>query len=120
MPKKSYYQHQFDKFKNDIKNTWGTIKQILNRTRSKENLPDTFLIDNVMTSDHTIIANKLNTFFANVGFKLTENITNAENTNFRDYLHNFTFELISEATTMETLNNLKPKPSCGHDGILTK
>ena len=123
--KKCYYQHQFDKFKNDIKNTWGTIKQILNRTRSKENLPEAFLIDNVMTSDHTIIANKFNTFFANVGFKLAENITDADNTNFRDYLlnpsmHNLTFELISEATTMETLNNLKSKPSCGHDGISTK
>ena len=120
--KKSYYQHQFDKFKNDIKNTWGTIKQSLNRTRSKENLPEAILIDNVMTSDHTIIANKFNTFFANVGFKLAENITDAENTNFRDYLlnqslQNFTFELISEATTMEMLNNLKPKPSCGYDGI---
>ena len=61
----------------------------------------------------------------NVGFKLAESITDAENTNFRDYLlnqsrQNFTFELISEATTMETLNNLKHKPSCGHDGISTK
>ena len=78
-----------------------------------------------MTSDHTIIANKFNTFFANVGFKLAENITDAENTNFRDYLlnqslQNFTFELISEATTMEMLNNLKHKPSCGYDGISTK
>ena len=78
-----------------------------------------------MTSDHTIIANKFNTFFANVGFKLAENITDAENTNFRDYLlnqslPNFTFELILEATTMKMLNNLKPKPSCGYDGISTK
>ena len=86
--KKSYYQHQFDKFKNYIRNTWGTIKQILNRTRSKENLPEAFLIDNVMISDHTIIANKFNTFFANAGFKLAENITDAENSNFRDYLLN--------------------------------
>ena len=102
--KKSYYQHQFDKFKNDIKNTWGTMKHILNRTRSKENLPEAFLIDNVVISDHTIIANKFNTFFANAGFKLAENITDADNSNFRDYLlnpslQNFTFELISEATT---------------------
>ena len=71
-----------------------------------------------MISDHTIIANKFNTFFA-------ENITDAENSNFRDYLlnpylQNFTFELLSEATTIEALNNLKPKPSCGHDGISTK
>ena len=35
-------------------------------------------------------------------------------------LQKFTFEIISEATTMETLYNLKPKPSCGYDGISTK
>ena len=80
-----------------------------------------------MTSDHTYHHRKQIQyfFFANVGFKLAENITDAENTNFRDYLlnqslQNFTFELISEATTMEMLNNLKPKPSCGYDGISTK
>ena len=35
-------------------------------------------------------------------------------------MYNFTFELIKEETTMEILNNLKPKPSCGYDGISTK
>ena len=34
-------------------------------------------------------------------------------------MYNFTFELITEETTMEILNNLKPKPSCGYDGIST-
>ena len=34
--------------------------------------------------------------------------------------YNFTVELITEDTTMEILNNLKPKPSCGYDGISTK
>ena len=35
-------------------------------------------------------------------------------------MYNFTFELITEDTTMDILNNLKPKPSCGYDGISTK
>ena len=61
--KKQYYQKQFEKYKNDLKNTWGTIKQILNRTRSTQNISDVFLIDNVMTTDPTTIANKFNTFF---------------------------------------------------------
>ena len=34
--------------------------------------------------------------------------------------HNFLFDPISEETTMEHLNNLKSKPTCGHDGISTK
>ena len=35
-------------------------------------------------------------------------------------MYDFTFELITEETTMTILNNLKPKPSCGYDGISTK
>ena len=84
-----------------------------------------FLIDNVMTTDPTTIANKFNTFFAGIGIRLSENVNNIQNTHFTDYLinpsmYNFTFELITEDTTMEILNNLKPKPSCGYDGISTK
>ena len=123
--KKQYYQKQFNKFKNDIKNTWITIKQILNRTGNNGKLPEEFLIDNVPTSDPSVIANKFNVFFAEVGVRLTVNFDNADNVHFRDYLlnptiHNFDFKLISEETTMEALNNLKPKHSCGHDGISTK
>ena len=123
--KKQYYQKQFEKYKNDLKNTWGTIKQILNRTRSTQNISDVFLIDNVMTTDRTTIANKFNTYFAGIGVELSANVNNTHNAHFTDYLLNpsmyhFTFELITEETTMEILNNLKPKPSCGYDGISTK
>ena len=123
--KKQYYQKKFDNCKNDIKNTWCTINQILNRTRSNANLPDEFLIDNCMTSDQTLIANKFNDFFANIGSKLTQNLGKSDAENFRNYLSNpplinFTFELVSEDDIMELINNLPSKPSCGHDGISNK
>ena len=35
-------------------------------------------------------------------------------------MYDFTFELITEETTMTILSNLKPKPSCGYDGNSTK
>ena len=77
-----------------------------------------------MTTDPTTIANKFNTFFAGIGVELSANVNNNHNAHFTDYLlnpsmYNFTFELITEETTMEILNNLKPKPSCGYDGIST-
>ena len=108
-----------------MKNTWITIKQILNRTGKNGKLPEAFFIDNVPTSDPSVIANKFNVFFAEVGVRLTVNFDNADNVNFRDYLlnltiYNFDFKLISEETTMEALNNLKPEHRCGHDGISTK
>ena len=123
--KKSYYERQFNKYKYDIRNTRGTIKHILNRDGSKQHLPDAFLIDNVKTSDLSIIANKFNSFFANIGIQLAGAVNNPENEKFKDYLlnpaaHNFLFDPISEETTIELLNNLKSKPTCGHDGISTK
>ena len=72
-----------------------------------------------MTTDPTIIA-KNSIHFADIGLRLSENLNNTQNAHFTDYLlnpsmYNFTFELITEETTMEILNN-----SCGYDGISTK
>ena len=79
-----------------------------------------------MTSDQTLIANKFNDFFLNVGSKLTRILGNGGVENFRNYLSNlrlinFTFELVSEDDIKELINNLPSKPSCGHDdGISDK
>lgn len=64
-------------------------------------------------------------FFTNVGPKLAAEITNTNNANFMDYLHNpilhnFAFKPISDETITNILDSLKPKPSCGNDGISTK
>ena len=123
--KKAYFQKKFDKYKGDIKNTWQTISEILNRTRSPQNLPDAFLIDNEMTGDPSIIADKFNNLFANVGRRLSEQLTTPDNVNFKDYLRipvvpNMSFSQISEEAVMEVLNNLKQKLSCGHDGISSR
>ena len=80
---KVYFQKKFDKFKSDIKNTWQTIKEILNRTRTQQNLPDAFLIDNEMTGDPSIIADKFNNLFANVGRRLSEQLTTPDNVNIQ-------------------------------------
>ena len=78
-----------------------------------------------MTTDPTIIANKFDTFFADIGLRLSKSVNNTHNAHFTDYvlnpsMYNFTFELITAETAMEILNNLKPKPSCGYDGMSTK
>ena len=123
--KKNDYQGKFSQFKNDIKNTWRTIKQIINRDQNSHDLPDEFFVDNYRTCEPYIVANKFNDFFAGIGSKLADAINNPDNANFQDYLlnseiHNFVFECISEETTIELLNKLKSKPSYGHDGISTK
>ena len=66
----------------------GHNQQILNHTRSTQNISDVFLIDNVMTTDPTTIANKFNTIFAGIGVELSANVNNTHNAHFTDYLLN--------------------------------
>ena len=54
-----------------------------NRTHTQQNLPDAFLIDNVMTGDPTIIADKFNNLFANIGRTLCEQLTMPDNVDFK-------------------------------------
>jgi hypothetical protein len=42
--KRNYYFERFDKFKNDMKRTWVTIKEILNKPKAGNELPKYFLI----------------------------------------------------------------------------
>ena len=95
--KKTYYQNRFEKCKNDIKQTWCTIKEVINRTSKKLEFPDHFLIDNKLITDTSVIANKFNYFFTNVGPKLVAEITNTDNANFMDYLHNPIYYIISHS-----------------------
>ena len=40
-----YYQHQFDKYINNIKKTWGVIKELVNRTSMTNILPQYSIVD---------------------------------------------------------------------------
>ena len=83
---------------------------------TQQNLPDAFLIDNEMTGDPSIIGDKFNNIFANMGRRLSEQLTTPDNVNFKDYLWipvvpNMSFSQISDGAVMEVLNNLKQKLS---------
>ena len=52
-----YYQHQFDQYKNNIKKTWGVIKELVNRTSIKNTLPQYFIVDREVLTDKHVIAN---------------------------------------------------------------
>ena len=44
LAKTQYYHSVFEKFKKDIKHTWITIKELLNRTKNKKTFPDFLLL----------------------------------------------------------------------------
>ena len=125
LAKKSYYNYCFQKYKSDIKKTWSTINEILNRTTKKRNLPDFFNIDGELVSHKETIANKFNSYFTNIGPELASKIKTNDDKTFKDYLntpceHRFQFTPVTEHEVTRIIDMLKPKSSHGFDGLSVK
>ena len=84
--KKQYYQSCFDKYKNDMKQTWSTINTILNRNDKKRKLPENFYLNGLLTNNTKNIENSFNEYFCNIGpklaFRLNRTQTNPTNINW--------------------------------------
>ena len=63
LAKSTYYQHSFQKHKNDIKSNCRIIKDILNSIKQKNNYPETFWINGELISDKVVLADQLNLYF---------------------------------------------------------
>ena len=123
--KKLYYESCFNRYKSDIKNTWSTINNILNRNKRVKSFPQFFKDDGIEIENKLLIANKFNNFFTNIGPKLAEQIDTPTNYHFKDYLserlqYKFKFEMVDEPTVNKIIEQMTPKTSCGHDNISMK
>jgi hypothetical protein len=70
--KKTYYHKKFEQSKNDIKETWKTIKSLLNKTNTAQQTQ--FLHKNKVITDKFEIANGFNDYFVNIGPELSTKI----------------------------------------------
>ena len=61
--KQKYYTERINTYQNDAKNTWGVIREMLNKTNVKTTFPPFFLLDNKKMNDKTEIANEFNKLF---------------------------------------------------------
>jgi len=118
----TYYNNKFYQFKNDIKNTWKTIKEIINSSPDKVNMPKQFKVNNTLVTNKQVIANEFNTFFTNIGKNLASSILQPPNRSISDYLNSpcdkqFNFSKISNADTLKIINSLKSKTSKGFDHL---
>ena len=52
----------------------GFDNEILNKTKNKKNFPDYFLIEDEKIYDESVISNKFNKYFANIGPNLSAKI----------------------------------------------
>jgi hypothetical protein len=116
----AYYRQKFDQLQSNLKQSWQTIKFILNKTNSSP-LADEFVIGSKTVNDSALIAQTFNEYFVNIGPTLANKIPDSSVSymtflkgNFKDSFTLFETD-ISEVITVT--KNLKSKTSYGYDNI---
>ena len=120
--KRIYYEHRFNKYKNDAKNTWKVIKELINRNVAKKQKPCRFKVDDKILTEEHEIANAFNTYFTNIGPSLASNIKTNTDKTFDYFLGRpralkFTFNQITETDVIKIIDGLPSKNSSGIDDI---
>ena len=84
----NYYITRFNKYKNDAKSMWAEINCLLNKQKNSNSLPEKFNINGVTESNLSVIVEKFNEHFSNVGYVLSEKIPAVDSNNFKEFLTN--------------------------------
>ena len=91
--KRIYYEQRFNKYKNDPKNTWKVIKELINRNVAKKQKPCRFKVDDKILTEEHEIANAFNTYFTNIiGPSLASNIKTDRDKTFDYFLGSQCFQ----------------------------
>ena len=126
--KQRYFDQIFTAYKNDMKKTWKTINETLNRNKKKSNVASILYHNGNVLSNAKDTANAFNVYFANIGKNLAseieQNIT--DNTDYTQYVSTpltetkLQFKCITDNDTQRAIDKLENKSSSGHDGISNK
>ena len=118
--KKSFYVNQITKYKNDIKNTWKTIKNAMNTPNNTSNISE-IRWGNASSNTPVGVSEIFNDFFSSIGKNLSQNIPHS-NKIFSDFLDipnskTIFFDPTYKEEITKIVANLKEGKSPGHDGI---
>ena len=113
--KNKLYQEQLNNCTGNSKQTWKTLNKILGKNGNSQS--KLIRIDDTLTDDANIIANKFNEYYSSIATTVTGNLA-AANRDFREYLEPRNVEMIDWQPTNEAevkrivnkLNNVKPGP----------
>ncbi len=72
--KKSHYNNYFANNRNNIKETWKGIKQLITLKPTKNSFPTTLEVGSSQLSNSQVIANAFNNYFSTVGSNLVNSI----------------------------------------------
>ena len=84
--KANYFEGKINQYKNDMKNTWATINQIINKKRTKTKYPPFFEVGSRKITDQQEVAKEFNNYFATIGQKLADEISTDGLPQMQDYL----------------------------------
>ena len=117
--KKLYFQNKLKQYGNYIKNTWKIMKVTIGKSKLyNDNFPKSINIYKKEITDKKTIAEKFNSYFINVGSKLTAKIPSS-NTNFESYLPNITSCILDKPSNEKEFKYaffaLKSNNSPGYD-----
>ena len=113
--KQKYYFDKFTAQKYDMKKTWATIDETLNRKRKSTEYPAEFFYNNRTIRDLKDIAKSFNEYFSRFGPSLSENIdVSGQDKTYDEYLTNFvnsqfSFAPVSGNETLKIIKSLKNK-----------
>jgi hypothetical protein len=121
--KAAYYYKKFDTCKSDSKKTWSAINEVLKRSDSRA-FPDYVIVNQQKIIDQGHLVNHFNNYFGNIGTSMAASIPNVNNVDCMDYLDDkinslFKFKPVTNEQVYKIINQLKSKPSVGHDGLST-
>ena len=64
--KKNHFEAKFNRYVSNIKQTWTTINELLNKCNYKKEFPSYFIINGDKIDNKEDIANNFNSFFQNI------------------------------------------------------
>ena len=101
---KKYYHDLILKYKNDMKRSWGLIKDIVNRNKKLAHQTKFRIGNDDSTTDKNIISNKFNDFFINVGPTLARVIPISKNKPSHYLGQSFSETVFLAPVTQEEIN----------------
>ena len=103
---KHYYHDLLVKYSNDMKKSWGIIKNIINKNQKRQTQSRFKIGDNLITSDKNIICNKFNDFFVNIGPMLAKSIPKVNKSPLSYMGNRLTESIYLEPVTEKEINTL--------------
>ena len=122
--KSQYFKRKLCEVRSDSKKLWQVLLTVIRKNKSKEDLPNHFVVNNAHIDQPDIISNKFNTYFCNIANALDAVIPHSS-TDPLSYLHAtppskpFAFHPTDPDTVKHIIYNLN-NCGAGVDGISTK